>query len=143
MTKSGKSDCKKGHVDGGYEGGRKCIPKFCGGMEDTILKKYHELQKSHQVRMMPRARPFKLTLSIILLHRFIIISFCYFLNSTYLFVTMKILLQFYLLLLVVLFHIYADSLCILLNLVYFHTYVNFTSCSCLILSIDTNIAYIN
>lgn len=43
----GKSDCKKGNVDGGYEGGRKCIPKFCGGMEDTILKKYHDMQKSH------------------------------------------------------------------------------------------------
>lgn len=33
----GVSDCKRGTVDGEYNGGRKCLRKFCGGQEDAIL----------------------------------------------------------------------------------------------------------
>lgn len=34
----GVSDCKYSEVEGAYDGGRKCIPGFCNGMEHIVLK---------------------------------------------------------------------------------------------------------
>jgi hypothetical protein len=47
----GVSDCKYQEVEGGYEGGRKCLPGFCGNMEREVLlpQQFIELQKLAEI----------------------------------------------------------------------------------------------